>query len=294
MRILPKREEVRVKVWTSILYIAGGIAGLILILYLFQRHLIYFPRAYDSTYDLKKFENVVELDYETAEGRQVSFYIPPRQKSNSLPDELWFVFGGNAALALDFYDFVYRYPNQSAGILLIEYPGYGKCEGKASPASILASTETAMDRLAQHLSVERGLLEEKLHILGHSLGSGAGLQFAVRHPAQKIILISPFTSLQEMACRSVGKPLCYLLRHHFDNISRLSELAKRDPMPQVHIIHGTRDQVVPVAMGQLLAKNFSSMVTYLEIPHADHNFIFSLAGEEIYQAMGGPQAPSMM
>ena len=273
------------KVWTTLFYLAGGIAFLVLILYLFQHHLIYHPRSYDFRYDFQKFENLIELNYQTAEGSQVSFYLPPRQKNNSLPEELWVFFGGNAALALDWYDFVYHYPNQAAGILLIEYPGYGKCEGNASPSSILDSTEAAMDRLAQHLEVKRGLLEEKLHILGHSLGSGAGLQFAVRHPVQKILLVSPFTSLQEMACRTVGKPLCYLLKHHFDNNARLSELVTRVPIPKVYIIHGARDQIIPVAMGQMLAKNFSSMITYLEIPHADHNFIFSLAEQEIYQAM---------
>ena len=275
------------KVWMTISYFAGGIAILVLILYIFQRHLIYHPRSYDFTYDLQDFENVVELDYRIAEGNQVSFYLPPRKKNHSLPEELWLVFGGNAALALDFYDFVYHYPNQAAGILLVEYPGYGKSEGKASPASILVSTEAAMDRLARHLSVQRGLLDENLHILGHSLGSGAGLQFAVRHPVQKILLVSPFTSLPEMACRTVGKPLCYLLRHHVDNMARLSELETRVPLPNVHIIHGAGDQVIPVAMGQMLAKKFSSMITYLEIPHADHNSIFSLADEQIYQAMSG-------
>ena len=114
------------KVWMTISYFAGGIAILVLILYIFQRHLIYYPRSYDFTYDLQDFENVVELDYQIAEGNQVSFYLPPRKKNYSLPEELWLVFGGNAALALDFYDFAYGYPNQEAGILLVEYPGYGK------------------------------------------------------------------------------------------------------------------------------------------------------------------------
>ena len=65
----------------TISYFAGGIAILVLILYIFQRHLIYYPRSYDFTYDLQDFENVVELDYQIAEGNQVSFYLPPRKKT---------------------------------------------------------------------------------------------------------------------------------------------------------------------------------------------------------------------
>ncbi len=276
------------RVLIFLLSIIGGLALFALALFIFQRHLIYHPRSYDERYDFHQFKNIIELEYQTSEGKQISFYLPPKTPSNQPPETLWVLFGGNGSLALDWYDFIRGYPDSQAGILLIEYPGYGKCEGNASPETMLASTEKAIDRLAEYLAVHRNHLESNLHILGHSLGTGSGLQFAIRHPVKHVVLVSPFTSLQEMACRVVGKPLCYLLRHHFDNEHSLSELSKRSSIPQVHIIHGTLDRVVPVAMGRDLAKRFVPMVTYLEIPNADHNFIFSFAQEAIYKIMQNP------
>ena len=273
------------RVLTFLLIIVGGLVLFVVALFVFQRHMIYFPRSYDSRYDFRQFKNLTELTYQTPEGRQVSFYLPPREKPDRPPESLWVLFGGNASLALDWYDFIQGYPDSQAGILLIEYPGYGKCEGNASPATILTSTEHAMDRLADYLEVNGNQLESNLHILGHSLGTGAGLQFAVRHPVKHVVLVSPFTSLLEMACRTVGKPLCYLLRHHFDNSSGLSKLANRPSIPQVHIIHGTLDRVIPVEMGRELARRFPTMITYLEVPNADHNFIFSFAEQQIYKIM---------
>ncbi|MBF0280547.1 MAG: alpha/beta hydrolase [SAR324 cluster bacterium] len=268
-----------------LLVLIGGFALLAAALYVFQRHLIYHPRNYDKGYEFHNFESVVELKYQTAEGNQVSFYLPPKTALNGPPETLWILFGGNASLALDWYDFVQEYPDSQAGFLLIEYPGYGKCEGKASPESILLSTEKALDRLAQFFQLERAQLESNIRLMGHSLGTGPGLQFAVRHPVNQIVLVSPFTSLQDMACRVVGKPLCYLLKHHFDNENELARLVKQSPTPGIQIFHGTNDPVIPVEMSRRLAEKFPSAINYYEIPEADHNFILSLAQIQIFQIM---------
>ncbi len=273
------------KLITSLLVILVGIACFVLFLFVFQRHLIYHPRSYDSQYNLAHYTNLIPLQYQTTEGRQTSFYFYPDPHSTHIPESLWLIFGGNATLALDWYEFIARYPDDKAGFLLIEYPGYGRCEGTASPDTILASTEKAMDQLAGYLKVDRAQLENRSHILGHSLGTGAGLQYAAKHPPQQIVLVAPFTSLLDMACRTVGKPICYLLQHRFDNRARLAEIATLSPLPQVHIIHGTLDQVIPVKMGRQLANQFTQMITYREIEQADHNRIFSLAEREIYNIM---------
>ena len=272
---------------TAFFVLIGLLALFVLGLFVFQRHLIYFPRSYGFQQDFQNL-NVVSLEYRTAQGTQMAFYVPPRVNPEAPPPTLWLLFGGNAALALDWYDFAQKYPNPQAGMLLVEYPGYGHSQGKASPASILASTEAAVVRLAEYLKTERTLLEKNLNILGHSLGSGSALQYAVQHPTQRIVLVAPFTSLLDMACRSVGKPLCFLLQHRFDNQARLAELAQQHPQTHVHILHGDQDAVVPVEMGRTLGAQFQPMTAYTEVSQADHNSIFSVAEQAIYEAMSQP------
>lgn len=258
----------------------------VVMLLIFQHKLIYFPRSYDANSIAPLLQRVSALEYYTDEGKQVAFYLPPRRESQNAPERVWILFGGNASLALNWQDFAQRYPDERAGFLLIDYPGYGKCEGKASPETILQSTEKAVAQLASYLGIERTHVESHLGVVGHSLGTAAALQFAVRHPVERIVLIAPFTSLRDMACRVVGIPLCYLLLHHYDNRARLSELAARETPPAVTIIHGDNDSVVPVAMGRALSRMFPHMVTYLEIQNGDHNSVLSVAEPQIFAAMG--------
>ena len=121
--------------------------------------------------------------------------------------------------------------------------------------------------------------------MGHSLGAAAILLFAADHNPNKIVLVSPFTSLRDMACRMVGKPLCYLAKHNYDNRARLKEVVEKKPVPEIYIIHGSRDEVIPVTMGRELGEEFSAVVQYQEIPNSSHNTIFMLAEDQIFTAM---------
>ena len=133
--------------------------------------------------------------------------------------------------------------------MLIDYPGYGACQGSPSPKAIEDSAEGAFRALAQSLKVEPGAIESNLDLICQSIGCATGLNFAVHHPVRRIILLAPFTSLRDMARRMVGWPLCWLLHHNFDNRARLRELAARAQPPQVTILHGDADMTVPTSMG---------------------------------------------
>ncbi len=256
-----------------------------LYLLIFQHKMIYFPRSYTLSQITDK--RVVELDFQSSQGKQTSFYVMPRSGSSQDMVHLWLLFGGNAALALDWMDFISRYPDQQTGFLLVDYPGYGKCEGRASPGSILESTKLAVQKLSERMNMDLAALENHMSLLGHSLGAAAALQYAAGHRVNTIVLISPFTSLRDMAVRVVGKPLHMLLMENFDNEAHLSELVKRNPLPRIAILHGDMDEIIPVKMGRKLGKMFPDIITYQEIKNGDHNTILLQAEGEIYQAMLG-------
>ena len=178
-----------------------------------------------------------------------------------------------------------RRSSRNDGFLLIDYPGYGLCEGSAGPENIALSADTALLKLAEYLHSSKTDLELRLNVLGHSIGCAVALEFATRHPVRKIVLLAPFTSLMDMARRQVGRPLCYLLRQHFDNRARLAELARRPEPPRIVIFHGKRDLVIPEKMGRSLAESFPKMIEFHEVPDAGHNSIIEDAGIAIYSAM---------
>lgn len=247
-----------------------------------QHRMIYYPRWYSYQ---KLPENIIELQFRTNAGKQSAFYYPPVENAADNPKRIWLIFGGNATLALDWYDFVKGYPDKKAGFLLMDYPGYGNCSGKASPKTILQSSEKALEALAGKLALPKETLGKSLRILGHSLGAAAALQFAVLYPVKKLVLVSPFTSMRDMAVLVVGKFFSGMLLHNFDNRARLRELAERPAPPAIIIFHGAKDEIIPVSMSRELAGLHPSLITYHGIDKADHNSIFSVAENQIYKAM---------
>src|SRR6201987_5965911 len=118
--------------------------ALISLVVLLQDRFIYFPPRY-SPAELQEAKNlgVQEVRFRPSQGNQSGFF--GRSKgSETTPQNVWIVFGGNGAAALGWIDLVRDFPDPCTGFLLVDYPGYGICEGKPNPRSILENTEHAL------------------------------------------------------------------------------------------------------------------------------------------------------
>ena len=266
--------------------VAVTAVGVPVVLFVKQHSMIYHPRRY-----IPREEQGTKLTFTTSAGRQFAYYIPPDTGGDTVPDHLWVMFPGNASLALDWFDFVKRYPGRRDGFLLLDYPGYGNCDGSAEPQSIEESATAAFDQLMLRLHTARSEWNGKLGLVAHSLGCAAALNFAVNNPVDRVVLIAPFTSLRDMARKTVGWPLCWLLRHNFDNRARLAELAGSEHPPRVIVFHGSDDEVIPVRMGSELAAKFPRMIVFHQIPETNHNMIVIQARDRIFAAMQGRETP---
>lgn len=257
----------------------------------FQDRLIYYPARYSVHPRQILPPRALEVTYATSEGMQRQFYLPPYRHASQAqarrPRRLWIFFGGNASLALMWVDFLSRHAGEGNGYLLIDYPGYGLCEGKPSPDAIFESTREAVHRVMMLYPSDSpdppnpGRPAIGIGLLGHSLGAAAALDFAARSdvPADTIVLLSPFTSLRHMARRYFGI-LHVLLRHNFDNGERLREFRDRNPEAPVSIIHGSLDEIIPIDMGRELARSAPG-ISFTEIPRSGHNDIVESAEKVI-------------
>jgi pimeloyl-ACP methyl ester carboxylesterase len=246
-----------------------------------QSRMIYHPRPYGAAeLDAFRSSGGDRIEYETSQGRQVAYYLPPREASPA--GKIWLCFAGNGSLALDWLPLADRWDPHFA-YLLIDYPGYGECTGAPNPARIRESSHAAFAALAKKEGLDETRMRNRVCVLGHSIGCASGLMAAADLKAPQVVLISPFTSMYEMARRVVGWPLCCLNRHGFDNRSELQKL--NDQGAAVTIFHGVDDEVIPVAMGRELAAAFPAHIKLHELPHLHHSDIVWAAAREIGDAM---------
>ncbi|MDZ4401504.1 alpha/beta hydrolase [Prosthecobacter sp.] len=221
--------------------------------------------------------------FTTSQGTQTAFYIPPRASTPGLPPTIWLCFGGNGALALDWLHFTDAWDEQFA-YLLVDYPGYGDCEGAPTPGRIRESSKAAFEALAKHLNTTKEDLQPRIAVLGHSLGAAAALMAAEDLDVRRAVLLSPFTTMTDMGRLVLGWPLCYLNLHRFDNRKTLRHVASRTGARLV-IFHGAADEVIPAHMGRELAVAHPQVVTFHEVPDAHHNDILALISDRVGKAM---------
>lgn len=242
-----------------------------------QSRLIYYPTDYVTTeLDFARRSGVRAIPY-TSNGQSQTAWLLPAQKT---PQRLWVCFSGNAARALDWLPTVEDW-NEEAAFLMVDLPGYGSNSGSPNPRSIRQAAMDAVDACR----AQDGLARVPLGCLGHSLGAACALMTATERKADRVVLISPFTSMAEMADQTYFKPVSLLLRHRFDNRTELRRLLQQDLAAQVTLIHGEQDSIIPVSMSRDLQTLDPTRIQLHVIPEADHNDAIDLATAQIEAAL---------
>src|SRR5262249_54404724 len=112
-----------------------------------------------------------------------------------------------------------------------------RSDGKPSESGCYTAAHAAYDWLIRHQQVE----PEKVIVIGQSLGAAVATHLANEHAHRAFVLISPFTSMPDIAVESLHLfPDRWLILNRFDNV----EVLGRHRQP-VFSAHGTADAVVP-------------------------------------------------
>ncbi|MBK8989401.1 MAG: alpha/beta hydrolase [Chloroflexi bacterium] len=126
-------------------------------------------------------------------------------------------------------------------VLLFDYRGYGRSQGRPSEEGLYLDGEAAWGWVRQR-AAEAGL---PAVMLGKSLGTAVTIHAASQNPPTALILDSPFASMQEIAM-SITPWLPDAM------LPPLYESEKRAPqvMCPTLIVHGDADTLVPLAHAQ--------------------------------------------
>jgi len=235
---------IKITIWVFLFYFAYCF-----FLFVIQRQII-FPRShipYSSAAE-KVVPGLEKIWLATHSGKFETWFMPPLNINTSkiVPAKPApaVIFGHGNAELIDFCpEELKGFTSIGIGVLLIEYPGYGRSEGSPSQKSISHAFNAGYDYLISRKDVD----PNRIILFGRSLGGGAVCALASNKPSCALILQSAFTSVRSFASRFLAPG--FLVRDPFDNLSVVSTYTG-----PVLIIHGKNDDIIPFSHGKALYK----------------------------------------
>ncbi|MGF6690430.1 pimeloyl-ACP methyl ester carboxylesterase [Metapseudomonas resinovorans] len=226
------------------LYLGLGAALLV-----FQRSLIYFPqpRAIGSPDRLLMLPVTDE---------RIAVTVRPLASPKAL-----IYFGGNAEdVSRSLPDFAEAFPDHA--LYLLHYRGFGDSTGNPSEAAILQDALALFDKVHT--------LHGEVALVGRSLGSGVAIQLASQRPAARLVLVTPYNSILELAQRQFPiYPVRWMLKDRYESWRYAPVIT----VPTLLIV-AERDEVIPRWSSEKLFAQFRSGVARREvIPGSGHNDI---------------------
>lgn len=177
-------------------------------------------------------------------------------------------FHGNGEQLLDQEPLADAVHAAGLGFLAVEYPGYGWAEGAPTEAGLYDAAERGL----AWLRAAQGVGPERVVLMGRSLGTGVAVEMARRGRGVRLVLVSPYTSMGDMAQAVFAwLPGRLLVRDRFDSLEKAPALA----LPAL-VVHGERDEVVPFVQGRRLAEALPQ-ARFVPVPHAGHNDVLERA-----------------
>ncbi len=166
---------------------------------------------------------------------------------------------------------------------VIDYRGFGRSTGE-----IESEAQLHDDVWRAWQSVAPAYAGKRLVLIGRSLGTGLAAHLSTRQPADLLVLVSPYASMQRIASERYPWVPGFALKYPLHTDIDLPQTLAR----QTLMLHGERDEVIPIAHARSLHSLFPSS-RLVEVPGAGHNDILGTPQylETLSQAMKDIPAP---
>lgn len=147
-----------------------------------------------------------------------------------------------------------------SAVLLLEYRGYGRSEGRPSERGLYRDADAGYAYLR-----EAGFAPERIVIYGESLGTAVAVDLASREPCGGMVLEAPFPSARAVAHRMLPF-LGPLLTWGFDTNAKIT--AVHAPLL---VFTGERDEVIAPGLQQRVFDRANEPKHLVRLAGAGHN-----------------------
>jgi pimeloyl-ACP methyl ester carboxylesterase len=218
-------------------------------LFAYQRSLIYFsqPKSWGGP------DTMLHLQAKDAE-----LVVTTRQ---AVGPKAIIYFGGNAEdVSANLPSFSEAFPAHA--LYLLHYRGYGGSTGNPTEAALKSDALALFDHV--------GKTHSNVVVVGRSLGSGVAVWVASQRPVSRLVLVTPYNSIQELAAQRFPYfPIAWLLVDKFESW----RYAAKVTAPTL-LISAEHDEVIPAASTEQLHTHFKGGTAVLKmLPGTSHNTI---------------------
>lgn len=207
-----------------------------------------------------RFENVT---FKSSDGTPLhGWFIPAK---DGKPKATVVFSHGNAGSIGHHLGFVTWLVEAGYHVLMFDYRGFGKSGGTVDRRGMINDVKAAFSYAASRRDVD----SRRLVSYGHSLGGAKSVTALGEAPVKglrAIVIDGAFASYQTMA-RVIGGQLGASLVT--DELAPKDFVGKLSPVPLL-VVHGTRDEVVPVSQGRQLFEAARQPKTLFEVKTGRH------------------------
>ena len=237
---------------------ACGYVMLVGVLVVAQRTMLYHPIATHLQPAEASLAEAQEVVLDTSDGEKViAWHVAPR---GNMPVVIYF--HGNAEIVAWRVERHRALIANGTGLIALSYRGYGGSTGTPTEAGLHRDADAAYEFAVARYAPDRIVL------WGHSLGTGVAVRLAAEKPVGKVILEAPFSSTVDVAAALFPYvPVRWLMRDQFHSDEWIGSI--KAPLL---IMHGARDDVIRLALGQrlfALAHEPKRFITYEKGNHID-------------------------
>jgi fermentation-respiration switch protein FrsA (DUF1100 family) len=259
-------------------YALVGYCLLVALLYVAQRGLQYFPEGFRTAPINAGLPAAEEVILDTADGeRVIAWHLPPR---GDKPVVIYF--HGNGGALRHRIERFRALTSDGTGLVALSYRGYGGSSGRPTETGLHNDAAAAYDFAAARYPVER------IAVWGESLGSGIAVPLAADKPIGGLVLEAPFTSAADVGAGVYWFiPVRLLMKDQFRSDLHIGRVTA-----PVLVLHGDRDTVVPLALGERLYALINSPKRLVRFRGAGHEGLDAFgamkAAREFLNEITGP------
>jgi len=231
-----------------------------------QESMLFFPETLPPDYTFAFEQPFQERSIQVDEKTKLNGLL---FKSDSSKGLIFYLHGNSGALNT-WGDLANTYLKNNYDFFILDYRGYGKSQGKISSEKQLFS-----DVQIVYDSLKREYAEEKIIVVGYSIGTGPATYLSSTNKPRLLILQAPYYSMVDLAHQYIKLMPSFMIRYKL----RTDEYITKVTCPVI-LFHGKQDEVIYYGSSLKLQKLFKEGDKLYSLDNQYHN---GMNENKIYQ-----------